>query len=317
MRGGVAVVLVVGLVVAGALPSVLASGGRRIVMPFGIDGREVPIIAGYELAPRPLPCDVGEPLPETVLYVNDFEGTTPPLAIRDAVQGLPFGARTNLFHETTFVGEGTDGGHSAPGRLYFGKETFGPNGEPLGSYSNRGTYVLGVASLPAMTLPAERAFLSWNEKFEVEALLGYDHMWIELRTPSDGEVYLLCSSDVESRPDPGKNESTSSACSPYRIGICPNGLNGGFGTDYAYDGIFDASVIPLAQLDANAPHWHARWVEIPAVFAGRVAEIRFSFDTADPTSNVHMGWMVDDVAVFTGATTSEPLAYVPPTLVPR
>jgi hypothetical protein len=172
--------------------------------------------------------------------------------------------------------------------------------------------VIGVVTIPAMTMPAEPTYLAWNEKFEVEALLGYDHMWIEALTPADGQVYILCSSDVESRPDPGKNESTTSACSPYRIGLCPTGMNGGFGTDYVWDGVFDAEFVPLSAVDPTAPHWHARWVEVPSYFAGQRVELRFSFDAADPTSNVHMGWMVDDVLVFNGDAANEPLLYVPP-----
>lgn len=289
-----------------AVPVGEASHKKRVVMPFGLDERHVPIIAGYELAPRPLGCDVGTPLPTTVLFEENFDDGVSALTKTFDTSFRHDRVLGNLFHVTAYNGDGTDLIHSEPNVFYWGYERV-VGGEIRGDF-NVGT-TAGNAQFPAITIPALPAttFVAWNEKFEVEALFGYDHMWLELLDPSNGETYVLCSSDADSRPDKSSTSQTIASCSPYRVGICPTGVQGHGGTDLN----IDLAVLPVEDLDPTAPHWHSRTWQIPPDFAGKTVNLRFTFDSADPVSNHFMGWMIDDVVVYTGAVLPQPYVYVP------
>lgn len=280
---------------------------KRIVMPFGVDERHVPIIAGYEVAPRPLGCDVGQPLVTGDVYFDeDFDDGEHALTFSNEVGFRHHFRPQMLFHVSALDGDGTDEGHSEPNTLYWGRERV-VNGNPVGDF-NVGTSA-GSAVFPPITLPplGVPAYVAWNEKFEVEALYGYDHMWLELFDPASREIYILCSSDADSRPDKSSSSQTIASCSPYRVGVCPTGVQGHGGTDLN----IDLGVLPVEDLDPTAPHWHSRTWQIPADFAGKTVQLRFTFDSADPVSNHFMGWMIDDVLVYTGSTIPEPYVYVP------
>jgi hypothetical protein len=306
--------------------------GVRVVMPYGQSERYTPIVAGYEVTPRPLGCDAGTITPTNVIFQEDFEGPAPAVTVsKSLVSSFPDNSNNyvNLWHVTHYVHneKGTDTGHSGTGKLYFGNDA-------TGKLRYGGSRIAGVASFPAFTLGVEPTFISWNDKFEVEGLFGYDHMWVEVKSLTDGRVYILCSTDTDVRPDKSSQDSAFSTCSPYRTMLCPTGVQGHGGLNYATcplpgpcvpTGIgsclvvctplssFDAASLGLNRVDPDAPHWESRFVRVPTELVGHTLVPRFTFDSADGVANGYLGWMGDDVMVSTGVPNFEPYAYVAPT----
>lgn len=299
------------------VPAVEAShDGSRVVMPFGLTERYAPVVAGYEVVPRPLGCDAGTVTPATIIFHEDFEGSSPKVTFaKDLVSSFPDDPDqyTNLWHVTTSVTneKGTDEGHSGVGRVYFGNSATGK----MGGYGR----LAGTATFPPFVVPLEPTYISWNDKFEVEGLFGYDHLWVELVDQADGRVYILCSTDTEVRPDKSSNDKEFSTCSPYRTMLCPTGVQGSGGiacpgSPYVNQPCvpFDFSSLGAHRIDPTAPHWESRFVRIPAELAGRAVAPRFAYDSSDGVANQYLGWMGDDVTIATGTPNVEPYAYVAP-----
>lgn len=256
-------------------PNVDATHEKRIVWPYGVDERWVPVIAGFKVVPDPLQCDAGTPIGQT-FYSNDFEGEDT-FGLTYSKTHSTHNNAFNQWHTTDFAGSGTEAGHSAPGRLYFGNDATGEYRDWFYRVSGAATFELEI---PETLGPL---YLTMNTKWSGEWLEGYDHMWIEVDTGDD--VFILCTMNPEGRGDPTSTDSTPASCSPYRTIPCPSDAR---------------RVDPLNlgdRVDANAPHWEARYVEIPSFLAGSTATIRFTFDSADGVSNRYMGWMVDDLAL--------------------
>lgn len=295
--------------------------GVRIVMPFGQSERYHPVVAGYEVVPRPLGCDVGTVDATSVLYEQDFEGDVSDVRIakelKTSFHDDPAYYR-NLWHVTHAIAneKGTNEGHSGTGRLYFGISASGsmrPSWERLA----------GTATFPAFTIPAEPSYLTWNDKFEVEGLFGYDHLWVEIVDQADGKVYLLCSTDTDVRPDKSSNDNEFSTCSPYRTMLCPTGVHGDGGLQcpgaqvtpfyYCLPTFIDFEDAGLNQIDPTAPHWERRYVQLPQELIGHTVKPRFAYDSSDGVANAYLGWIGDDFRVVTGEADPEPYAYVAPT----
>ncbi|HET6404345.1 MAG TPA: hypothetical protein VFH78_06835 [Candidatus Thermoplasmatota archaeon] len=293
--------------------------GVRVVMPYGQSERYVPVVAGYEVVPRPLGCDAGTVIPTTILFQEDFEGPAPKVAIsKSLVSSFPDSASSyqNLWHVTHHVANeiGTDDGHSGTGKLYFGNSL-------TGKMRTGGSRIAGVASFPEFTVPLEPTFLSWKDKFEVEGLFGYDHMWVELKSLTNGRVYILCSTDTDVRPDKSSHDNAFSTCSPYRTMLCPTGVRGDGGLHCPGAQLVGGPCLPydpdfgslgLHRIDPTAPHWENRYVRIPTELVGHRVVARFTFDSSDGVANGYMGWMGDDVMIAIGAPSPEPYAYVAP-----
>lgn len=323
-------ILVVFLALAFAAPSVLPAveathTGSRVVMPFGQTERFVPIVAGYEVVPRPLGCDTGTVAPTTVLFSENFDGASPRVTFaKNLVSSFPDDPNHyyNPWHVTTsiFQEKGTDAGHSGAGKIYFGNDA---TGKMRPAWPNTYSRLAGTASFPAFTVPAATSptYMSWNDKFEVEGLFGYDHLWVELVSLTDGRVYLLCSTDTDVRPDKSSNDNEFSTCSPYRTMLCPTGIHGDGGLQcptavvtpigVCLPFFVDFEDLGLNQIDPLAPHWESRYVRIPTELAGHTVVPRFAYDSSDGVANSYLGWMGDDVMISIGTPNPEPYAYVP------
>lgn len=267
-------------------PTVEAQHDKRIVMPYGLDERWVPVLAGFEVVPSPLQCDSGTASGST-LASWDFE-TAEGYELTHSLTHNNHDNGYNIWHDTTFAGGGTDEGHGGDGRLYFGNDA-------SGTYHAGGQRVSGAASfdieLPAGDIPYHLAF---NTKWHTEWLEGYDHMWIEIQ-PGDGRTYILCTLNPDGRGDPTSSDQTVGACSPYRT-PCPNDLR---------------FLDPLSlgdNIDNGAPYWEPRSVEIPPLFNGGVVQMRFTFDSADGVANRYSGWMIDDLVLTDSVVHGVPMA---------
>lgn len=322
MRPVVVLALVAAFLLAAPvlLPMVQANhAGGRVVMPFGLTERYVPVVAGYEVVPRPLGCEAGTITPSTILFREDFEGPSARVTFaKDFVSSFPDDPRQyqNLWHVTRSIAneKGTNEGHSGTGKLYFGNSA-------TGKTTYDGWRLAGTASFPAFTIPVEPTFMSWNDKFEVEGLFGYDHVWVELLDVESGRVYLLCSTDTDVRPDKSSHDGAMSTCSPYRTMLCPSGVRGDGGLHCPGHQLVGGPCLPydpdfgslgLDRVDPTAPHWESRYVKIPTELVGRTVIPRFSYDSADGVANGYLGWIGDDVMIATGLPNPEPYAYVPP-----
>lgn len=297
-------------------PTVEANHRPRIVMPYGQNERHIPIVAGYEVAPRPLGCDAGTIVPTQTYYAQNFDTGVVDYAIAKNINQVDNpNWYLNPFHVTNSIvnEKGTHDGHSGTGKLYFGNSNTGR------MYSQR---MGGTVTFPSFVVPTEPSYFAWNDKFEVEGLFGYDHMWIELVDQQTGQVYILCSTDTDVRPDKSSNDGAWSTCSPYRTMLCPTGIKGTGGLDcpgavitpvgFCLPVFVDFGDYDLERIDPTAPHWESRYVQIPAEFIGKTVAVRFSADTADGVANAYLGWMADDIFIGTGIPVPEPYAYVAP-----
>jgi hypothetical protein len=263
-------------------PLAEASHVKRIVWPYGVDERHVPVVAGFKVVPDPLPCDSGFGGGDT-LYEASFE-VGMPFAKGPA---LTFDDETyNFWGVTSIPGRGTDTGHDGPGKLYFGNPS-------TGMYKQGGKRVAGAALMPALTIPAEGLwFLSFHTKWHTEWFEGYDHMWVEA-VPADGNTYILCTLNPEGRADSSSDDvETAASCSPYKAGPCISDLRR----------LARGYLQPLAAVDPDAPHWESRYVMVPPIWAGQAVTFRFAFDSADGVANTFMGWMLDDVQLTSQVT---------------
>lgn len=275
----IAVALVGVFALSTAIPMVEASHIKRLVWPTAQVETWIPVIAGYKVVPDPLQCNHGTPA-GNVLYQNNFNAGLGSMSLINPQIG-PRHPNTNLFHVTSFAGDGTDAGHSAGNRLYMGIDSRGDFHQGFFQVLSGLTW---TQSIPA---GAGAYFLSFNTKWETEWLEGYDHMWVEA-IPADGRTYILCTLNPEGRGDPSSSETQSlGACSPYGVaGICPSSAKR-----------LNNAGVPVYAVDASAPHWEARFVPIPALWNGQDVKLRLTFDSADGVSNTYLGWMVDDVTV--------------------
>lgn len=254
--------------VGAAQPALAHHTGRiddRIVQPYGTPVvTHVPILAGYEPVPAPRHCQPGQAL-STVAYQEGFEGdhgyTFPSTPLADPAP--------NLWQVTDWAGEGQDTGHDAPARLYFG--------DTEDSNYDENAHVAGVAQSPSIQVPDTEApvHLTFETKWEVEWLKGYDHLWVEAETP-DGRTHLLCTANAYDRAD-GTSSGDShgvGSCSPFHFTPCP----------------------ARAGVDMT---WETRSVPLPDAWKGDSIRLRFTFDSSDDVANQFMGWMVDDVRIGT------------------
>ncbi|HEV8359947.1 MAG TPA: hypothetical protein VGR28_05750 [Candidatus Thermoplasmatota archaeon] len=269
---------------ASLMPMVSASHISRIVWPYGVDERHVPVIAGYKVVPDPLQCNHGT-VGGNTLYQNDLSGGLGALALKAMDVGERHSLTTNQWHVTSFVGKGTDFGHSSGNRLYFGNDATGM----FRWGSNPGILTQGIVTLN-LPLPAGPTpyYIGIDTKWETEWLEGYDHMWIEAQ-PADGRIYILCTLNPEGRGDPSSSETQSlGSCSPYSdVAIpCPVSAKR-----------LNNAGVPVFMLDQGAPHWEARFVQIPPIWNGQTVTLRLTFDSADGVSNTYLGWMADDIVV--------------------
>jgi hypothetical protein len=243
---------------------------HRIVEPYGVRVQaHIPVAAGYEPVPTPEHCYEGD-LVRGAMYAEDFDsnhGYT--FTGTDLASSPPGQASPNLWHATTFAGEGADDGHSAGPRLYFGKDSIGQYGDTFST-----PHFAGSAVSPPITLPATPTVLSFATKWEVEWLKGYDHLWVELLDAA-GEVHVLCTANAYDRADPAglAGSSVIGSCSPFHFTPCPDALD---------------------------PLWESRSIQLPPTLAGQTVRIQFTFDAADSQANEFMGWMVDDVKIGFG-----------------
>jgi hypothetical protein len=232
----------------------------RVVHPYNQEVyTHVPIVAGYEPVPKPVPCDYGDTFGDDV-FAESFED---PHNFTFEETALAAGS-ANLWGVTSFAGPGGDDGHEGEDRLYFGNADRGHYWE---------LHPAGVAATPWMQVPEEPTEISFNTKWEVEYLAGYDHMFVEAET-ADGQVHVLCTTNPVPRADPAgqAGQSNFPACSPHQTNPC-QGLD---------------------------PVWETRSVQVPAVLLGEEVRFRFTFDAADSAANGYTGWMVDDVGVGSG-----------------
>jgi hypothetical protein len=285
---------------AGSVPLAHAGNPVRIVWPYGVDERWVPVVAGYEVVPPPTYCDFARASGSNVLFQDSFEsGTLAPFAAVPTV--VPFGDVSHLqsfWHVTTYHGVGTDFLHQGAGKLYYGRDA---QGDYNSGFRNAGTLAVPVA-LPAGTT---QWYLGFHTKWETENLDGYDHMWVEAQ-PADGRVYILCTLNPLDRPDSTSADYESASCSPYHAVVCVSDTRGFSST------IVSPSVGPVAQVvgiagktvDSTAPHWEARSVAIPSLWNGQTVSLRLTWDSSDPVANSYLGWMVDDVVVSDGEAPS-------------
>ena len=81
-RSQLAVVCLSVLVLALSVPfsPVGASHQTRIVLPYGLDERWVPVVAGFEVVPAPLQCGTGTPSGATLLAEDFSDGAAFSLA---------------------------------------------------------------------------------------------------------------------------------------------------------------------------------------------------------------------------------------------
>ena len=270
--------------VASLAPVADASHVKRIVWPYGLDERWVPVIAGFKVVPDPLPCNDGSGA-GNALFATSFENGAAPFVKKPSLTYDTSSTTNNLWHVTSFAGRGTDNGHAGAGKLYFGNDATGVFRSGFGRVAGAAEFTVDLPEGPTPW------YISLNTKWETEWLEGYDHMWIEAQ-PQDGRVYILCTLNPEGRGDPSSSDSQSlGSCSPYRVGVCPtsarrvnnivgNAVPGGVGV-----------------VDPGAPHWENRFVMIPPIWNGQTVKLRLTFDSADGVANTYLGWMVDDVQV--------------------
>jgi hypothetical protein len=274
--------------VSAFVPLVQAGGTVRIVWPYGVNETFIPVIAGYKVFPDPQQCGLGTP-GGNVVYQNDFGGGFGDMSLQAAGLSFGNGNNNNLFHVTAFQGVGTDGGHSAGNRVYWGIDSTG--NFHSGFQRNMGSLVK-TFDVPAGTTPY---YVSVNTKWATEWLEGYDHMWIEAWAPApDNHLYILCTFNPEGRGDPSSSETESlGSCSPYSIVavLCPSDAKR-----------INNLGVPAYTLDPDAPHWESRFVQIPPIWNGQTITLRFTFDSSDGVSNTYLGWMLDDVAISDGVT---------------
>lgn len=260
---------------------------QRIVHPYNqqVYWHE-PIVAGYQVVPPPPMCPGGDvDLPITI-YAEDFEeglngwefvGTT--LSSRSMLP-LDHSANNNLWTLTDWGGtRGTDAGYEGKNRLYFGL-TEGPR---AGTFNNG--HSAGAAQSPWIELPLGPSMLTYADKFEMEYLVGYDHMFVEL-LDRDGNIHLVCHNNSEGRADEAgvNGGSAYQSCSPFLAHPCLTLL-----PEVAVGGE------PLT--GDHYPAWHHRHVHIPPTLWGEEVKIRFTFDTSDSAANWFHGWSVTDVRV--------------------
>lgn len=239
---------------------------QRIVAPYEVPVlAHVPVIAGYEPVPAPQPCGVDGTV-SGVFYSEDFEGSSHDFTFGNTplAWGVP-----NLWHVTDFPGKGPDTGHSAEQRLYFGIDA-------SGTYRTAPTplHAAGVAESGDITLPATEAHLAFADKWNVEWLKGYDHLWVEMLDVDTNTTHLLCHANSLDRGDASSTGDLHGvgSCSPLLLGPCPSLVD---------------------------PEWEHRHTTIPDYLLGKTVRVRFTFDTSDDVANAFMGWMVDDVTIGT------------------
>lgn len=237
---------------------------NRLVQPSGVQVLvHIPVAAGYEPVPTPQHCLEGVPLVST-FYSQDFSG-----AHGYSFIGTPLASGvTNLWTTTSYAGVGTDTGHSAGNRLYYGSTA-------TGHYDFGHT--AGTAQSPAIAVPAGSgsAVLTFATKWQVEWLKGYDHLWVEALDTSTGRTHILCTANAYDRGDPaglGGNTLVPS-CSPFHANPCVDG----------------------AGIENQLVKWESRSVQLPSSFNGKTIHLRFTFDSADDKANPYNGWFVDDV----------------------
>lgn len=238
----------------------------RFVQPSGLPVfAHVPVAAGYETLPAPQPCLDGAAVPGT-FYSESFEGTHGYTFIQTPLSG----SAPILWSATSYAGVGSDTGHGGPKRLYWGS---------VAQQNYDVGHSAGTAQSPPITLPSSgHAILTFATKWQVEWLKGYDHLYIEAKLP-DGKVHILCHANSMDRGDPtGVNgETLVPSCSPFHFNPCLGG-----------------------SLGSSLVQWESRMVQLPAAWAGKTIQLRFTFDSADDKANIYNGWMVDDVKLATG-----------------
>jgi hypothetical protein len=247
----------------------------RIVHPYNQQVMtHIPVVAGYEPFPRAPMCAAGTAavLP---IYEEDFsaglggwEKVGTPLSGQSMGNGF-----NNLWSLTSWSGNrGTDSGYEGQNRLYFGLTS----GSRAGTYNNG--HVAGTMQSPAIELPLGPSVLTWATKWEMEYLIGYDHMFVELLAP-DGKIHWLCHNNSEARVDQAgvNGNSAYQSCSPFHYSPCATMLGGG--------------------LNSQFPAWENRHVTIPPQLWGQEVKIRFTFDSSDGAANHFHGWSVTDVVI--------------------
>lgn len=232
---------------------------NRIVEPYGLPViTHIPVLAGYEPVPTPMHCGAGVGGSGSV-YSEDFQG-----AHGYAFVGTPLASgATSLWKTTTWSGPGSDAGHTGSNRLFFGRVG--------GTYT--GSHYAGVAQSPVISVPASSTLaLTFDTKWSVEWLKGYDHLWVEALDTSTGRVHLLCTANAIDRGDGSSSGDAHQvgSCSPILTAPCPSNLW-------------------LA--------WETRTINIPSSLQGKDIRLRFTFDSSDNVANLFMGWMVDNVRI--------------------
>lgn len=235
------------------------------------------------------PCGIGPVLEGETLFSSDFE---------DGAQGwtlVSTAGRPNLWHTTTFAGNGTDDitGHGGPGRWYYGVEN-----AQGGTYNTSRMRNQGNLQSPALVVPAGTVAIAFNTKWHVEwdrpaiidsmqvgyvdqagnrrmlctvgnqwagysnIVMGYGYYQ---NSPSGNAILTACEYSLESPQN------------PCRLSQDWADLNTNF------------DLAPITTM------WESRFVVLPASLAGQSIRMSFYFQTGDAIVDDAMGWMVDDV----------------------
>lgn len=236
------------------------------------------------------PCGIG-PLPGDTLASYGFESGA------DGFTTVSTVGRPNLWHTTTFSGNGTDDvtGHDGPGRWYYGVEN-----AQGGTYNTSRMRNQGEIRSPAFTVPAGRVAIAMSTKWHVEwdrpAIIdsmqvgyadgagnrnllctvgnqwaGYSNLVMGYgyyqNSPSGSVILTACEYSLESPQNPCRLTQD-------RAGLDTN---------------FDLA--PITTM------WESRWVLLPSSLAGQTVRASFYFQTGDAIVDDAMGWMVDDVRI--------------------
>lgn len=249
---------------------------ERIVHPYNMQVMmHYPVVAGYEVIPPPQQCGAGGIDTEVLsIYQEDFEGAHDWSFVGTTLSMSSFNSwNNNLWSVTTYPGtRGTDAGYEGRSRLYFGLT----EGSRAGTYNSG--HPAGAAESPTISLPSVPSVLTFATKWEMEYLIGYDHMFIEMEA-EDGTIHLLCHANSLGRVDEAgvNGNSAYQSCSPFLANPCPTYVQPGTGSEF--------------------PAWETRHVNIPQALWGQDVKLRFTFDASDGAANWFHGWSVTDVAV--------------------
>lgn len=240
---------------------------------------------------NPGPCGLGTVVGEELSSVDFEEGA-------EGWTTVSTTGRPNLWHTTTFAGNGTDDAsfHRGPGRWYYGVEN-----AQGGTYNTSRMRNQGDLRSPAFTVPSGTVAVALNTKWHVEwdrpaiidsmqmgyvnaagqrtmlctmgnqyagywnIVFGYGYYQ---NSPSGQAVFTACEYSLESPQNPCR-------LSQDRFGVNAN---------------FDLA--PITTM------WEPRFVLLPASLAGQTVRVSFFFTTGDAIVDDAMGWMVDDVRVL-------------------